>query len=348
MAFMIDAGWMEVLVGVLALIVAVIIYRLTKQKKSLSYEVLSQSPLITISGEIKGKLKLLYEDSPVENVHLLLVRFANSGNIPITSDDYTRPLTISFKEDTSILSAECVKSSPENLGVELKVENGRIEVAPLLMNGGDAFTAKLLLGQYSGSFDVDARIIGVSSIRGTRGTFIEEKRTPSRFQRLLNHPLFLMVIGFLLTSVIGGLLTSYYTLQQKEIESQRSFSDELNKARVQKIGEMWEEIDKTESTIDEILNKADRDPNSNKQVILDQILKLIAEETTTINKNRFWLGEHNYNYLINYLAINSQYVQDKLMGQPGIDLNDTIKKREQAKQDILQIRNSFLNAGSER
>lgn len=173
----------------------------------------------------------------------------------------------------------------------------------------------------------------------------EEKPKP-RIQRFLAHPLFIVVISFLLSMPVGGFFTYIYSLKQQELSRQRSFSDELNRIRVQKIGEVWEQIDKTEVNLDNLLDRANKTPDSNEKDV-NNILRLTEEEVAIINKNRFWLGEQTYNRIKNYLDINGRYALDKLLGPPGIDLSETVRKREQAKQDILQIRSMFLKGEPE-
>ncbi len=173
----------------------------------------------------------------------------------------------------------------------------------------------------------------------------EDKPKP-KIQRFLTHPLVIVVISFLLSVPVGGLLTYIYTLKQQELARERSFSDELNKIRVQKIGEVWEQIDRTEVEVDNLLDQANQTSDSNEKNV-NNILRLVEEEVAIINKNRFWLGEQSYNRIKNYLDINGRYALDKLLGPPGIDLSDTIKKREQAKQDIIQIRSMFLKGEAE-
>lgn len=165
MAFMIEPGWAEVIVGVIALLVTIYLYRLTKNRKSLSYQVLSESPLISISDDIKSDLKVLYKDKEVENVHLLLIRFVNDGNVPVAATDFERPLSVNLEGEPDIISAEVAESIPANLDPLLEVNNKVIKVAPTLMNAGDSFNVKVLVGEYGGKFDVDARILGVKSVR---------------------------------------------------------------------------------------------------------------------------------------------------------------------------------------
>jgi hypothetical protein len=186
----------------------------------------------------------------------------------------------------------------------------------------------------------------------------EKKPKPSKFQSISTNPLTLVVLSFLLTGLLGGLLTYYYTakqqeldfhrnIQQQELVRQQSFSDELNKIRIQRIGEVWEQIDKNEVTLDSLLDKANNESSMNKKELFDKIISVVEEDIEVVNKNRFWLGEPTYNRLKDYLDITGRYVSDMLLGYPGIDLSETLKKREKAKQDILQIRSLFLTGESE-
>ncbi|MCA1568272.1 MAG: hypothetical protein LC803_22035 [Acidobacteria bacterium] len=186
-----------------------------------------------------------------------------------------------------------------------------------------------------------------SEALGNRIRTLEEKASSSRVQSISTNPLVLLIMGFLLSGIVGGLLTHYHSIRQQELARVRSFSDELNKLRVQKIGEVWETVDKTEADVDVILDKVNKAPgpgtnNANTGEDVDNIIRLLREQNVVINKNRFWLGEPVYSRIKEYLDINGRYALDKLIGHSGIDLTETLKKREQAKQDIIQIRNMFL------
>jgi hypothetical protein len=165
MAFLIDTGWMQAIIGIVAIFITILLYLKTRKRKSLTYEVVSEYPLISVDDEIKGKLQILFNGEAIENVHLLSIKFINDGNIPISAGDYERPLTINFEGESNLLSAEFVKGNPVNLIASLKVQNKIIELEPVLMNGSDFFLVKVLIGQYSGKFNIDTRIIGVKFIR---------------------------------------------------------------------------------------------------------------------------------------------------------------------------------------
>lgn len=168
----------------------------------------------------------------------------------------------------------------------------------------------------------------------------EEEPKPPRLKKFLAHPMTIVMVTFMFSVLLGGYLTNSYTLGQQELARQRSFTDELNKIRVQKIGEVWEEIDRTELELDALLDRANKSPDAGGKNV-DNIIKLVEGEVATVNKNRFWLGDQNYDRIKNYLDINGRYALDKLLGRQDIDLTETVRKREQAKDDVLQIRRRF-------
>jgi len=205
--------------------------------------------------------------------------------------------------------------------------------------------------------DVSA-VISDEVLRQRIRTLIEEKTKAARLQRFLTHPLVIAAVSFILTGVVGGVLTYYYslkqkdldhlrTIQQQEIASRRSFSDELNKVRVQKIGEVWEQVDKNEVLIDDLLKKANKSSNSDNQKTqnVDAINSLIQEDRVIINKNRFWLGEQNYNRFQDYLDKNVRIALNMLLARQGTDFSELIEERKHVKQDILQIRESMHSEG---
>lgn len=186
-----------------------------------------------------------------------------------------------------------------------------------------------------------SRIITDEVLRHRIRSVLDEKPKPSKLSGISNSPLISVVVGFVLYALIGGSLTYYHGIQQQEIARKQSFSDELNKIRIQKIGLVWEKIDKNEVTLDDLLDRINKAPGSNSEDFA-KLEKLIDEDLTIINENRFWLGEPAYDQLKDYMAKTGYYASDMLVGSPGIDLSEALKHRKHAKQDILRVRSMFL------
>lgn len=177
---------------------------------------------------------------------------------------------------------------------------------------------------------------------------IEKQPTHSIFYTLSTNPLLVVVVG----GLIGGVLTGYYTLEQKQIEHnriiqqqelarQQIFSDEVNKLRLQKLGEVWEQLDEDEFAINRLLDDGRFKPNkesSSKTKRMQDITILIHNDQAMVSRYRYWLGEDLFQKTTGYLNMSINYALNKLGSPLGTDLSELMKKRDDAKQDILKIR----------
>ena len=199
MAFLRDEVWQFIgaFFGLVAIIVTIVLYRTQRRRKALSYEIISRTPLLSIGDEIKGKLQILFDGKPVQDIHLIVLKIINSGNVPIVSTNYERPVNLSFGENSWILTAEVSETDPEDLRATVNIENAKVALEPVLLNGGDSITLKLLVSQL-GEINVDGRIVGVKDIRGlaAEGT--------GNWLRSFVVPLWATL--FLLSSVVGVIL----------------------------------------------------------------------------------------------------------------------------------------------
>jgi|SRR5882724_460254 len=150
--------------AILAVVVTVIVYWLQKKRKRLTYKVISDLDLLTKNEQIKGQVKVLYEDQPVENVRLYTIQVINSGGVAIERTDFDGPLHIEFEETAQILSVVVIDATPEDLPVEIEQKPISVAISPLLMNRRDSITIKFILnGHYIPH--VHARIKDVPRIK---------------------------------------------------------------------------------------------------------------------------------------------------------------------------------------
>jgi hypothetical protein len=84
-------------------------------------------------------------------------------------------------------------------------------------------------------------------IRSRIRRLINEPKPGSLWTRLFKHPLLSLILGFLLTGLVGTWLTNNYSANQKELERERSLADELNKIRAAKLAEIWEKVYQNEA-----------------------------------------------------------------------------------------------------
>jgi hypothetical protein len=176
----------------------------------------------------------------------------------------------------------------------------------------------------------------------------------SRFVSVSSHPLIVAICGI----VVGALVTQSYAYWQKNVELKRtaeqqelfrehSFSDELNKISILKLGEVWERIDENELMIDGLLGSPATaqfmkpNPESNDKRV-DDLQRLIRQDKSILNKNKFWVGEELYKKTDAYLDIHIKYGINKILSG-DIDLDELKRNREAAKSDLLNARSIYLH-----
>jgi hypothetical protein len=165
MNFLRDSIWQFIL-SLLGIVVAVLIYRLQQSKKSLSYQLLSDTTLLKKGEGIAGKVQVFFEEKIVEDAHLVVARISNDGNTPILDSDFREPFSLSFGKEAVILGTEVTNTVPKDLKPTLTVESGRVEMRPTLLNPGDSVTIAVLLSKCTkDTIDCAARIVGVKSVK---------------------------------------------------------------------------------------------------------------------------------------------------------------------------------------
>lgn len=165
--FLRDPIWQFVgsVLGLIAIIVTTYSYFIQRRRKSLAYEMLTDTKLLTVGEEIMGDVKILFKSDYVKDVHLVLLRIQNKGDLAIKPDDYEEPIILSFGKNAKILSAEVTSVSPQNLNPNLTILESKIEIEKILLNKSDNFTIKLLLTGYERQIETETRIIGIQKMR---------------------------------------------------------------------------------------------------------------------------------------------------------------------------------------
>jgi hypothetical protein len=185
--------------ALLAILLSLILYYKQRQKKALSYEVLSATPLLSVGGEIKGRVKILFDDEPVEDVGLFIVKIRNSGSVPIIKTDYEHRIKLNFGENIKILSSEIIETKPKNLPAKIHLQEKKVVCDSILLNADDSLTVKVLVSG-SGDLSIDGRIQGVKEI--INATF--ENKSSKTFSNLW----MLMVLGFVFGFTVSFLRRS--------------------------------------------------------------------------------------------------------------------------------------------
>lgn len=158
--FPLDLKSIVAIISLITSLIAAVISIKWRAKKFLTYEILSDSALLTSSESIRDNLKILYNDKAVKNVRLFKIKITNSGKHPIDDKDFKKTLDFIFAADAEILTAETISVSPENLDATFIVDNNKISIKPTLLNSGEFFIIKAIISSDKSVVKCDGRIIG--------------------------------------------------------------------------------------------------------------------------------------------------------------------------------------------
>ena len=149
-----------VVFALFAIVLSLIVFFKQRQRKRLDYDILSSTPLLSVREDIRGRVEILFDKQPVEEVQLFIVKLTNTGNIPITKHDFEEPVTLTFGVDARLLTAEIIETSPKSLRTSIQGIDNRVIVQQGLLNAGDSITIKTL-STGGDNLSVDGRIQGV-------------------------------------------------------------------------------------------------------------------------------------------------------------------------------------------
>jgi len=155
-----------IVIGFLTLLLMFLLFLLGRQKKRLTYCVLSESPLARLTDTAPGNVQVLYDGKPVSNVYLVRIGFWNSGSLSIEARDYEQPICIKVGAKSRILSAEITKTEPPLDHVLTAADDGlTASLSTKLLNRGDRLTSEFLIADYTGDLTADCRVSGVDRLR---------------------------------------------------------------------------------------------------------------------------------------------------------------------------------------
>lgn len=141
--------------------VAIGLYRLSRRRKSIVYEFLSMTRLLSMQEEIAGRVRILVDGVDVQDVGLVQIRIVNTGTDPIRAADYVRPISFSVDDGVRIVEAEIADKKPESIDATIAKEDQRATLIPTLINSKESLVIKLLIANFNGNIKTDARIEGV-------------------------------------------------------------------------------------------------------------------------------------------------------------------------------------------
>ncbi len=188
------------------LIFFIIQYIIQFEEKSLSYEIIAQSKIIDLNSSDLINLKVAYKKEAISTLTSVHFHIINSGNIPISRQDFDKKLGINFGKGTKILLAQVSDTLPKNLKPIVSFKSNELNIKPLLLNPKDRFTVNAYIsGEYK-SIKFDVRIKGIPDIK----EIIEPKKKRVISIKLI---IFAGIAGFFALAIygyLGGIIVSTF------------------------------------------------------------------------------------------------------------------------------------------
>lgn len=132
--------------------------------KSLTLNILSKSPLSTISESVVPGLKIFVDEAELERPALTVLTIRNNGTDPIRSDDFEGDIEILMGNEVQLIRANVIKTQPDWLKPTVALLDSQINIKPVLLNPEDSITINILSDGFPESISSRARIAGVKNV----------------------------------------------------------------------------------------------------------------------------------------------------------------------------------------
>lgn len=164
-----DSIWTFIgtLAALAAIVVTITIYYGQRERKRLLIETMAKVPLLALGEKGIDGLRLTFQDQPLLEATVLLIRVTCVGNRPIMAADYDTSIAFNFAEDAQILSADVISTNPNGIPIVAASEGHSATLTRQLLNPGDSVTCRLLIKDSDGKYEVSGRIAGVKKIERT-------------------------------------------------------------------------------------------------------------------------------------------------------------------------------------
>ena len=155
---------LDTLIGIfVTILVAMVIYLLQRNRKEITFEVISDTLILSIGEEIKNKVQVIFGNKHISDARLVVFRIFNSGNVPILPTDYMENIKFTFGQKSEVLDAEILESKPTNIKAFITHETNKVILEPVLLNSQESIKFKvLLINSKVGTANIAGRIVGIN------------------------------------------------------------------------------------------------------------------------------------------------------------------------------------------
>ncbi len=159
-----DPSWqfwgiaISIVLSIAGIVIPLIVQRSSSRKK-ITYQFVSDAPVVSIHHGLQSRIKIYLDNDLVEDARHLVLKVRNSGNIAVTDHDYDPPLKFVF-EGRKVLSGDVLETDPPHI-IDAEIPDKSLKIrsgSPEAGDPGSIFFAPATASCTSGSL-----IIGGSS-----------------------------------------------------------------------------------------------------------------------------------------------------------------------------------------
>lgn len=156
--------------------VSIFLWILNQRRKELRYEIVKRQEVLALKGEARKHLQVLFDKTPVEDIHILVLKLINTGHLTINPSDYQSKLSVQTGAGSKILMATVIESQPADLDERKaseaeqsslieSVKENCLYFRPVMLNQGDSFTLQLILQSPGPKVTIGGHIQGIPVIK---------------------------------------------------------------------------------------------------------------------------------------------------------------------------------------
>ncbi len=168
----IDYNTLIALIGLFFAVVGIWLPLRLRPRKLVTYRILTEGMLLSVSSELKDKLEIFYDGKKITNAILAIVQYTNAGNKEITEELYAEPISISFSDKAQILSADIIDYKPKKFPMSFVKDDKSIVFSKETINQQESFTVKIIFS------DVQRPVFNGRIAGGKFQQFIPKRELP--------------------------------------------------------------------------------------------------------------------------------------------------------------------------
>lgn len=168
-----------IIVGIATILTTIWISRKQRNKKEISYQVISNAPIASVSKGLENRVTIHVDGKPVGSARQVVLKIRNSGNVAVSREDYDLPINFAF-EGSLVIGGDILNTEPEDLTntidkktfINLFVLDPNKGLVPnsagidkILLNPKESITLTFLLSGAYDKLNVRGRIVNGKIVR---------------------------------------------------------------------------------------------------------------------------------------------------------------------------------------